>query len=167
MAGGLVHEAPVPASMDWYTPAWVFEAIGLTYDLDPCHPITKLPWVPASCWYSKEQDGLSIDWMGRVWLNPPYGKETPAWLARMANHVRHDGVTGIALLFARTDTKWFQAIVKSATAICFLKSRVRFVGANGIAGGSPGCGSMLIAWGEVEAAALTRANLGPIWRLYP
>lgn len=160
---GLVHEAPVPATCEWYTPAWLFEALGLTYDLDPCHPVNELAWVPAAKTYNINDDGLARFWQGRVWLNPPYGKHTPAWLAKMAAHFGAGEATGVALVFSRTDTKWFQAIVTSATAICFMRRRVSFVDAGGKAGGSPGAGSMLVAWGEAEARALVAADLGPVW----
>lgn len=162
---GLVHETSVPATCEWYTPAWIFEKLGLRFDVDPCHPVVALAWVPAAKTFNIHDDGLAQFWQGRVWLNPPYGKHTPTWLNKMAEHFQAGEATGIALLFARTDTKWFQTIVGSATAVCFMRRRVRFVDAEGKEGGSPGAGSMLIAWGHAEAAALEAADLGPVWRL--
>jgi hypothetical protein len=67
----------------------------------------------------------------------------------------HEHRNGIALVFARTDTSWFHDYVAKADAILFLRGRIAFVDGLGATGGSGvGCGSMLIAWGEVAVAAL-------------
>jgi hypothetical protein len=171
---GLTHESPVNGSIEWYTPAWVFEALGLTFDLDPCHPHDRLPWVPAQFVWTKADDGLKQPWHGRVWMNPPYGKETPLWLERMAVHCDRgfgrvpDG-DGIALVFSRTDTAWFHHYAATADAICFMRKRIAFVGPDGLPRpgkdgkkGSPGAGSMLLAWGPECVEALHRSGLGVV-----
>lgn len=141
---GFTHEPPGGGKPDWYTPQWIFDALDCAFDLDPCHPANRLPWVPAQNVISLPQDGLAAEWYGRVWLNPPYGKETPEWLAKMAKHGR-----GIALVFSRTDTQWFHDAIASAGGVFFLKDRVRFIdSATMEPGGSPGCGSALISWGN-------------------
>lgn len=149
-ATGFTHDNKDNTSVDWYTPQWVFDELGLEFDLDPAAPEGGVPWIPAKKFYCESDDGLVKPWEGRVWLNPPYGKHTGAWLARM--HVYRNGV---ALVFARTDCKWFHDYVAKATAILFLKGRVKFVDGLGKTGGSgAGCGSMLVAWGTEEAWAL-------------
>lgn len=154
--------AEPPQTVEWYTPEWIFTMLGLVFFMDPCHPGRHiLTWVPALFVYTKLMDGLAARWWGRVWLNPPYGDETPKWLAKM--HVHRDGV---ALVFARTDTKWFHDYVAKADAVLFLKKRVRFVDQHGNPGKSPNCGSMLVAWGEESVAALRRAEAaghGVLW----
>ena len=99
---GFAHEDKNNLSVDWYTPPWVFERMGLQFDLDPCAPTGGVPWIPAIRHYDLEDNGLTAYWFGKVWLNPPYGKETPKWLAKMHQHRN-----GMALLFARTDCAWF------------------------------------------------------------
>lgn len=149
---GFSHESQAIKSVDWYTPAWVFQSLGLTFDLDPCQPVGGISWIPATQHYTEKENGLSSPWFGRVWLNPPYGRDTPAWLERMDKH-RH----GVALLFARTDCEWFHRIVTNADAMLFLRGRVRFVdGKQKTGGGGPGSGSMLIAWGGDCVDALSR-----------
>lgn len=144
------HESQRAASVDWFTPAWIFEALGLAFDLDPCAPVGGVPWVPAANHYSAHDNGLMKPWAGRVWLNPPYGNLTGKFLARM--HAHRDGV---ALVFARTDTAWFHAYAANADAILFLEGRIAFVDARGVTSGSgAGAGSILIAWGEDNVAAL-------------
>ena len=91
-------------SDDCYTPRWVFDAMGLEFDLDVAAPPGG-PWhVPARAYFTAEDDGLAQSWDGLVWCNPPYGKALGTWLNRMALHNN-----GIALVFARTDTRAFLA----------------------------------------------------------
>jgi hypothetical protein len=149
-AKGFTHDNANNKSVDWYTPAWVFEKLGLQFDLDPCSPAGGIPWIPATNHFSLADDGLSREWFGRVWLNPPYGKHTPAWLERM-----HEHRNGIALVFARTDCAWFHDYCAKSDGILFLRGRISFVDGLGVTGGSgAGCGSMLVAWGKDNMDAL-------------
>ena len=148
--GGFSHEVRNSPNVDWYTPPWVFQRLGLDFDLDPCQPPDGIDWIPAKRRYSICDDGLTAAWDGRVWLSPPYGKHTSAWLKRMHNHRN-----GIALVFARTDCAWFHDSVAKADAILFLRGRVKFVDGLGVTGGSgAGSGSMLVAWGQDNVKAL-------------
>ena len=151
MKSGFTHEHNSKKNkIEWYTPEWLFQKMGIAFDLDPAAPEGGLPWIPASVFYSKQDDGLVQPWSGMVWLNPPYGNETSKWLARM-----HDHRNGIALVFSRTDSKWFHDYATKADAILYLKRRVRFVDAKGDAGkSSPGCGSILIGWGKEAVRTL-------------
>lgn len=73
---GFTHDDANNKSVDWYTPAWVFERLGLHFDLDPCQPLQGIPWIPTTFRYGEVEDGLKSPWFGRVWLNPPYGTHT-------------------------------------------------------------------------------------------
>ena len=147
---GFTHDDKNNKTVDWYTPVSIFENIGLEFDLDPCQPEQKIPWIPAKKHYCIADDGLASPWFGRVWLNPPYGRDTPKWLGKM-----HEHRNGIALVFARTDCRWYHDYIAKADAILFLKGRIKFVDGLGVTGGGgAGCGSMLIAWGECSVQAL-------------
>lgn len=149
-AAGFSHESHNALTVEWYTPSSIFKQIGLHFDIDVCAPPGGLPWVPATRSFCKADDGLAQHWIGRVWCNPPYGKETAVWLKRMSEH-RH----GVSLVFARTDYAWFHDYAVTADAILFLRGRVRFVdGTNVSKGGGAGAGSMLLAWGDDCVAAL-------------
>ena len=69
-AAGFTHDNKDNASVDWYTPPWVFQRLGLDFDLDPCQPPDGIEWIPAKRRYSIHDDGLTSPWAGRVWLNP-------------------------------------------------------------------------------------------------
>lgn len=148
--GAFTHDNVNNTSVDWYTPQWVFDAMGLQFDLDPCSPAGGVPWIPAQTHYALPQDGLALPWFGRVWLNPPYGKHTKDWLRKMAQHG-----DGMALVFARTDCQWFRDAASTATAMLFLAGRIKFVDGLGVTSGNgAGAGSMLLAWGGDCAHAL-------------
>ena len=106
---------------EWYTPQEIIDALG-RFDLDPCAPVSPL-WETADVMYNKNDNGLTKDWFGRVWLNPPYSRPLiELFVRRLAEHG-----DGIALLFNRCDNKLFQDIVfEQATAIKILKNRIRF-----------------------------------------
>ena len=146
---------------DWITPKWLIEALG-PFDLDPCQSVNQ-PWPCAKEGFTRS--GLHRLWHGMVWMNPPYGKDTGNWLGALASHGN-----GIALVFARTETKMFFAHVwGKASAILFLRGRLTFCHPDGTgskAGHNSGGPSVLIAYGE-EAAARLAANdkLGAFVRL--
>lgn len=152
-----------PKTVEWYTPPSIFKILDVGFTMDPCHPGRDVvDWIPATFIYTKTDDGLSKPWLGKVWLNPPYGRELTHWLAKMDFHRN-----GIALVFARTDTAWFHDYVAQADAVLFLKKRVRFVDAQGNQGDSPNCGSMLVAWGDenVQTLEVNAAEHGVLWKL--
>ena len=72
-------------SDDYYTPPWVFERLNIKFDLDVCAPSGGVPWIPAKKSLSIIEDGLQTDWIGNVWMNPPYSSPTP-WIDKFLNH---------------------------------------------------------------------------------
>lgn len=141
-------------SVEWYTPPEVFAGLGIRFDLDPAAPPGGVPWVPAKRSFSRADDGLRQPWHGRVWLNPPYGRSIGPWLDRLIAHGN-----GLALVFARTDARWFQKAARQATAICFISGRLRFVSPDGPSGTAQ-VPSVLLAYGLACAMALAHTNLG-------
>lgn len=67
-------EKSVNTTDEWYTPKEIIDALG-KFDLDPCAPVKPL-WQTATQMYNKNHDGLTKDWVGRVWLNPPYSRHS-------------------------------------------------------------------------------------------
>lgn len=133
---------------EWLTPRFILDALG-PFDLDPCAPVNR-PWPMAAKHFTIEDNGLIRPWHGRVWCNPPYGKQTNRWLARCAGHKNC-----IALIFARTETKqFFDFVWPKATAVCFLKSRLSFYHVTGEKGGTAGAPSMLVAFDDANGNLL-------------
>lgn len=142
---------------EWLTPPAIVQALG-AFDLDPCSPIVR-PWDLAAKHYSKEDDGLAQPWAGRVWLNPPFGREAVKWLRRLVAHG-----DGVALVPARTETAMFyECVWDVAQAVCFMKGRPHFHYVDGrrapANSGAPIC---LIAFGWKNAHALVDSGLGKV-----
>lgn len=148
------HQSAKMMTDDWVTPPHIIQELG-DFDLDPCAP-TNRPWDTASKHFTKKEDGLKQKWHGRVWCNPPYGKETGEWLSRLADHGN-----GIALIFARTETRlFFEQVWNKATAVMFLEGRLHFHHVNGERSTeNAGAPSVLIAYGLGNLIALEESGL--------
>jgi DNA N-6-adenine-methyltransferase (Dam) len=160
-SGGMgSHHSSNPKKDEWLTPPGLLKALG-HFDLDPCAPVNR-PWPIAAKHLTWRDNGL-LAWHGRVWCNPPYGKETGHWLARCAEHQN-----ATALVFARTETDdWQNHVWPKAHAIFFLKGRLHFHHTDGTRskdnGGAP---SALIAFDEANTRALEQSGLaGKLVRL--
>lgn len=139
---------------EWLTPPEILHALG-EFDLDPCAPVVR-PWETAKMHYTVNDNGLRQRWHGRVWLNPPYGPQTGTWLHKLAAHGN-----GIALVFARTETKaFFDCVWDKAHAVLFLRGRLSFRNVDGsvapFAAGAPSC---LIAYGDPNVESLRGSGI--------
>ena len=137
-------------SNTWFTPKWIIDAIG-PFDFDPCTETTR-PFDTAKfhC-ESGKIDGLTAQWSGRVWLNPPYGKETPKWLDKLRVHGN-----GIAIVFTAFETKWGQDHAKTADGILLMAGRVSFIDQFGKTQNNAGKGSCLIAYGNENVKDISK-----------
>lgn len=149
-------------SDEWYTPRYIFDALGLVFDLDVAAPVSGPEGrihVPCRAVLTPVQDGLKAPWHGLVWMNPPFGhmRHKRAWLRRFFDHGN-----GIALVPDRTSAPWFQEFAPLADAICWVSPKIKFHRPDGSLGMSPGTGTALLAAGEVAAAALDRCGLGMV-----
>jgi hypothetical protein len=139
--------------VEWLTPPELVKKLG-EFDLDPCSPVNA-PFVHAKNNFNIEDNGLSKDWSGRVYLNPPYGRGMELWLEKLKFHGN-----GIALIFARTETKcFFEHIWNDADALLFVKGRIRFYHVSGIQAGTPGAPSVFIAYGRQNRLALKNSGI--------
>lgn len=117
-------------SPEWYTPQdflkLVTDVMG-EIDLDPCSNSTEYPNVPAKNHYTQFEDGLSREWEGRVYMNPPYGREIEQWVQKVLDEFKAKRVTqAVLLLPARTDTQWFRLMREFPK--CFIHGRLKFSG---------------------------------------
>jgi hypothetical protein len=156
---GFVHEPGWESNEDyeWYTPPFIFENLNTEFDLDPCSPGKDKCIVPAKTHYTfPVNNGLIDPWFGLVFCNPPYGRHVDKWLKRCIEHNN-----GIALIFSRTSTRWFQSTAPTTSTICFINKRLKFIsGKTGELGDSAGADSMLMAWGSKAKDILVKSNMG-------
>tara|TARA_R100000315_G_scaffold61963_2_gene41769 strand:- start:815 stop:1294 length:480 start_codon:yes stop_codon:yes gene_type:complete len=114
-------------SNDWATPQHFFdqlqEQFGV-FTLDPCSNSSNYK---VKNHFTEKDDGLSQDWSGHnVFMNPPYGRAIKDWLKKAYEESQTDGTTVIALIPARTDTRYWHDYVMKGEAIYFVKGRLKF-----------------------------------------
>lgn len=132
----------------WLTPLDLIYKLG-GFDLDPCgykehHTASNLIVLP--------ENGLEQEWKGRVWLNPPYGKNIGIWLRKLKKHAN-----GIALVFSRTDTEWFQN--SNADAYFFIKGRIKFINPCNPKTTNAGHGSCFMIFGEENIESVLNSGI--------
>lgn len=70
----------------WETPQWLFDELNKEFEftLDVCATADN-----AKCkeFFSPEDDGLSQDWRGVCWMNPPYGRKISEWIEKRMNEI--------------------------------------------------------------------------------
>jgi phage N-6-adenine-methyltransferase len=156
--------------MNWQTPTRLlealYEAFGI-FDVDPCSPTTNRASAPvkARVHYTAADDGLSLPWHGTVFINPPYGRALRMWVAKAEAEVLcGNASTVVALIPARTDTRYWHEHVAGNATVFFLRGRLTF-GAADAAAPFP---SMLAIWGAAahQVAALEQ-RLPDAWMVPP
>jgi len=119
---------------EWYTPAAIIEAARRVlggFDLDPASSEIANRTVKAERFFTIEDDGLTQDWAGKIWCNPPYSQPLINEFCLKFAGAMSGGSTGIALVNNATETAWFQTLARSASAICFPASRIKFLDPDG------------------------------------
>lgn len=147
-------------SDEWYTPAYIFDALGTAFDLDVACPPEGPKHVPARTFYS--ENSLEREWEGFIWMNPPFGHQSTKrlWLRKFFDHGN-----GIALLPDRTSAPWWQEFAPLANAVLFVSPKVKFERPDGSVGQQPGTGTTLFACGQTATEALIRASsLGQVFQ---
>ena len=155
------HETPIEGKTNvWLTPPEIFQALG-QFDLDPCFGDPR-PWDTAAHHYGDY--GLEKPWFGRIWMNPPYGKEISKWMEKMAAHQN-----GTALVYVRTDTRWWKNHVSEyAHGLLFIYRRIQFYQFDGSIDKKSTSPSVLIAYSAYDLEWLKYAKAigtikGDLW----
>ena len=144
---------------EWGTPDELFDGLDkeFNFNLDPA--ATKVN-AKTDYFYDIESDGLFKSWYihrflelasekGRVFCNPPYGRNVGEWVAKADEEFRSGNAELIVMLLpSRTDVKWFHQYIynKPNVSIRFIKGRLTFKGAKHPAPFP----SMLVIWERVE-----------------
>lgn len=147
------HEAACGVSDEWYTPAYIFAAMGVQFDLDVASPgLERTPWIPAT--RALTADALSTEWSGFVWMNPPFGGRNGyrPWAERFIAHGN-----GVALAPNRTGAPWFSDFMAKCERALFVSPKVKFLRPDGSRGEQPGYGSVLLSIGAQGHTALSNA----------
>jgi len=114
------------ASDLWSTPQEFYDqqnALHGPFTLDVCADAQN---TKCSNYFDKNMDGLKQTWVGKCWMNPPYGKEISKWMQK-AYSSAGGGTVVVCLVPARTDTKWWHDYAMKGQ-ITFIKGRLKFGG---------------------------------------
>ena len=109
---------------EWSTPQWLFDELHreFRFTLDVC--ATKLN---AKCHAFLDDWGLQVSWRSETcWMNPPYGRGIKDWIKKAYEESQKKNTTVVALIPARTDTKYWHDYVLKAHELYFVKGRLKF-----------------------------------------
>jgi phage N-6-adenine-methyltransferase len=156
------------ASPEWYTPPEIIAAVLDFFDqidLDPCSNSKDAPNVPAAHHLTTDDDGLHAAWWGRVYVNPPYGREIGPWVQRACNsYLIREIEAAILLVPARTDTEWFRHLRDFPR--CFIGGRVRFISPDGEVAGAPFPSALVYLGDEIDRFTRAVSHLGDVFTRY-
>lgn len=127
-------------NVECYTPGEALDFMRAVFggppDLDPCADPRRR--VGAKVSYTKEDDGLAQPWGAEtVFINPPYGRDLPAWVEHGRKEMRRaSNQVQLWLVPARTDTAWMHLLIggdiwdDAHTYILDVRGRYRFLNEN-------------------------------------
>lgn len=110
----------------WATPQYFFDKLNeeFKFTLDPCSDGRNNK---CSKFYTSEEDGLSCNWGGEiVFMNPPYGRAIGEWIKKAYEEGLKENTKVVALIPARTETRYWHDYVLNAQEIRFVKGRIKF-----------------------------------------
>lgn len=129
------------------TPPYITNALG-PFDLDPCAgektEIAKTNW-----WIGRGEDGLSTNWFGFVWCNPPFSQKE-VWAQKMIAHG-----CGILILPERGSAPWFGTLAESCGMYFVSGKKINFLGGPS----SNNLGSILFPFGLEAKARIESSGL--------
>src|SRR6266705_65225 len=135
------HIAQPQKSNEWYTPVKYIEAarqVMGSIDLDPASCELANQTVRAARYYTQENNGLMHPWRGKVWLNPPFGRQNAPskgfgggksimgiFVSKLVYEYEMENTSqAIALVTSKIDASWFSQLWQYP--ICFTTQRVLF-----------------------------------------
>ena len=143
--------------------AWRAADIHEYLDLDPASCADAQQTVRARKYFTKADDALQRSWWGRVFLNPPFGRELIGPFVRklLAEYSAGRVSEAILLVTSNTSAGWFQQAARVADAICFTDHNIAFIHATHGAMGRAAVGQAFFYFGpDVEKFARRFADVG-------
>lgn len=151
----IVHGTQLTGKVEWYTPIEYIEAarkVMGSIDVDPASSVLAQKTIQAETYYTIHTNGLTKDWYGNVWLNPPYAATViRPFIEKLTGCLENNTVSqAIMLTHCNSDTRWYHDAWKHCSAFCQTRGRVRFYDASGTAN-SPTHGHVFMYFGARPA----------------
>lgn len=149
---------------EYYTPDHIVACARIVMggiDLDPASSEEANKRIKAETFFSKDNDGLSLHWYGRVWMNHPFGRvQNPLWIQKLLEEVQSGRVKqACCITFAATSEQWFKPLLRRPQ--CFLSPRTNYMTPGGGVLRGVTKGSVVTYFGpKVEAFQLMFSDLG-------
>jgi len=147
------HVSQASGENEWYTPPQYIEAarqVMGSIDLDPASCETANETVSAMEYFDIDDDGLEQEWHGNIWMNPPYAQPfVDKFSEAVTEKYQNNEIKQACILVNNaTETEWFQRMLRVASAVCFIKTRVKFLDKEGSASGAPLQGQAILYMGS-------------------
>lgn len=144
------------AKDEQYTPSWVFDALGVEFDLDVASSHNPRVVVPAKRRFTLVEDALQQNWEGLVWMNPPYSGVTP-WVDKWLNHAN-----GFCLVPLASQGKWINRLWESDAKLLYMPPNMKFIGGDDGVMITHRWRIALWAIGEQAIAVLNNSKIGKV-----
>ena len=150
------HVSHNSGNNEWYTPPEFIDAARAamgSIDTDPASSAVANETVGASVYYTAETDGLSKEWAGNVWMNPPYSQPLIRHFCEAVSDRYESGEIKAACVLVNnaTETKAFQGMLKTASAMCFPRGRIKYHDSTGVPAKTPLQGQVVLYFGPEKA----------------
>ena len=129
------------------TPQWIVDNLG-AIDLDPCAG-ENTSIRHRNLAIERGEDGLSAEWDGFVYCNPPFSQKE-AWIGKMVAHGN-----GILILPERGSAPWFGALANAVGRYWVMGKKINFVGGSS----SNNVGSVMFLFGDEAKRRVLNSNL--------
>lgn len=122
--------------IEWYTPEKYIESVRKVMggiDLDPASSDKAQKVINAKKYYTAREDGLTKEWAGRVFLNPPFKMPgIKAFVDKLCDAWESAEISSAILLTNdNTDTSWWQRAAGCCVVMCLCAGRISFYNAAG------------------------------------
>lgn len=120
------------ANNEWGTPPDIIDSsrtVMGSIDIDPASNAQAQKVVNSLIYFTKHNSGLDHDWLGNVWLNPPYGAGLAKPFAeKLKTSYQRNLKQAIVLTNGVHDCQWWNTTIgQICSAICLPDHRIAFI----------------------------------------
>tara|TARA_Y100000593_G_C4188454_1_gene275611 strand:- start:41 stop:544 length:504 start_codon:yes stop_codon:yes gene_type:complete len=128
---------------NWQTPKWLFDKLNNHFNF-LCDVCAEDHNALCNIYFTQHNSCLDKDWYNINFMNPPCGREIGKFIEKAYTEWALNDCTTVALLPARTDTKWFHKYIYNKASIVFIRGRLKFEGGEKLAPAP--FPSMIVVW---------------------
>lgn len=110
--------------VDYSTPISLFKPLAEEFNLKIDICATKEN-AKLDTYWTIEDDALKQEWKGNCWMNPPFSRDLNKWVKKLHNDTIKYGGTKVCLIPVRSNTKWWNEVIKDAE-VRFVIGEVNF-----------------------------------------